>query len=764
MLLKKIVLSLLLTSVVFGDPIIKKIEFKGLKTLVQNAQHFKLQLTSREGGVFSKINIRKDIETLYTQKLFNDIVVDCKTIRNQVCTENASAVILTYILKENPAIKEVIVQGDNEVDREDIDGVINVQPNTVLNIALIQDNTQKIIDLYRGKGLFLADVSFKLKPLDNNMVTVVFDIKENAKTIIRNIRFIGNEHLSAGEIKRVMLTKEGGLFSSLSDTGIFKAEDFERDLAVIKMFYREKGYLKAQVAEPELRLSQDKKEMNITIYVSEGKQYSFGTFTVGGDLLYKKEKLLAPFLPLQGKKFKQSEIARAVQQLNNLYKNKGYADVTISTPLQINEENRIINIPLMIQKGEKAYIERIEFLGNTTTRDKVIRRELRIYEGDLYSYARLEYSRARVFSTGYFEVVEFSEKEGSRSGRKVIVFKVKEKGTGSFQAGLGFSTIEKLVFNANIVINNVFGNGQNVSLSAQVSELQRFFSLSFSDPYFLDTLWDTTYRIYNTNMIYSYFTKETIGGSIRIGHPITDFLRAYISLKAENVTVEKGGRLADSSDLPPVYGLFKDGRTVSLEGTLIYDRRDNRLFPTKGFYQSLSIEHADYLSENKFTKLSSDTRIYIPLFWRFIYRMNIRAGWIPDSQNVPIFERYYVGGIFTVRGFEWGTLSPSKDQITSPYSGTSSFQIGGNKQLIINNEIEFDIIQSARIKGVFFIDAGNAFIEEDPISITNLRASWGFGFRWISPMAPLRFEWGFPFNPKEDERNYLFEFNIGTSF
>lgn len=748
-----------------STPTVEKIKFEGLKTLAKNEGYIKSYLKTVEGGPFIMSFIKDDIKNLFEKKLFSDISVDCVTIDNKDCDETSEKVILTYILKENPTINEVVIQGNNEVDMEDIEGVVDIQKNTLLNISKVQLNVQKIIDLYKGKGLFLADVTFKLDTLEDNKVDVKFIINENAKTIIKNITFVGNTSINDGELKKVMLTKEGGFFSNLTDSGIFKAEDFERDVQVLKLYYQEKGFLKANVSNPEIILSKDKKQMNIVIYITEGSQYDFGVFTVAGDLLnYKEDELLKPFKPLEGKKFKRSEIAMAVEAINNMYKNKGYADVVVSTPIKINETTRIIDIPMIIEKGEISYIERIEFEGNTITRDKVMRREIRVYEGDLYNQSRLDYSKAKVFSLGYFETVEYSVKEGSQPGRKLIVFNVKEKSTGTFQVGMGFSTVEKLVFTAQIAKNNLFGNGQSIALSAQLSEIQKYYSVSFSDPYIFDTLWDFTFSIYNTNMLYNYFTKNTFGTSVMIGYPITDFLKVYLRTKAESVEVDRGGRYGSDSDLPAIYGLFDDGRTISNEIIFAYDKRNNKMFPTKGFYQSLSLENASVLSENKYTKVSTDTRVYIPLFWSFVYRFNARSGWIPDSKNVPIFERYYVGGIFTVRGFEWGSLSPYKDQIGSPYSKITPFQVGGNKQLIINNEIEFDIIKAAMIKGVFFIDSGNAFIESDSVSFDKLRSSWGFGFRWISPMGPLRFEWGFPFSPKEDERDYIFEFNIGNSF
>jgi outer membrane protein insertion porin family len=746
-------------------PIIKKIEFKGLKTLKRNELNVKSYLESKEGGVYQLSIIKKDIESLFDKKLFNNISVDCKTTKGTYCTEDSKEVILTYILKENPTVSSVKFVGYNEVELEDIEGVVNITPNSILDISKIEANREKILDLYKEKGLFLAYVTFDLVKKSHENIDIIFNIKENSKIIIRSIRFVGNQNIPDSEFKRVLLTKEGGYFSEMTDSGIFKASDFERDLAVVKLYCQEKGFFKAKVSNPaDVKLSRDKKEMDITIYVEEGDKYFFGKFDVEGDLIYDKKKLLAPFKELENKEFKRSEIAQAVMNITNLYKNKGYADVSLSTPIKIDEKNKIIDIPMVIQKGEKSYIESIEFTGNTVTRDKVLRRELRIYEGDLYNQALIDYSKSRLFSLGYFETVDYSIQEGSRSGLKNIIITVKEKSTGTFQLGMGFSTVEKIVFNAQISKNNLFGNGQTVSLYAQLSSLQKYYSLSFTDPYFLDTLWDFTARLYNTSMTYNYFVKGTFGSAITVGHPITDFLRAYITLKAENVTVEQGGRINTDSDIPPIYGMFKDGRTVSLEGKLVYDRRDNRLFPKKGFYQDLTLENASYLSQNKFMKLSTDSRIYVPLFWKFVYRLNVRTGWIPDSKNVPIFERFYVGGIFTVRGFEWGSLSPTKNQVSSPYSAVTPFQIGGNKQFIINNEIEFDIIEAARIKGVFFIDSGNAYREEDPISFAGLRSSWGFGIRWFSPMGPLRFEWGFPFKPKEDERSHIFEFNIGNSF
>jgi outer membrane protein insertion porin family len=449
-----------------------------------------------------------------------------------------------------------------------------------------------------------------------------------------------------------------------------------------------------------------------------------------------------------------------------------------------------VDLTFEIEKGKLVYIERINIVGNSKTRDKVIRREMVISEGDLFSARRVAISRRRVLQLGYFKSVKLTTRRGSTDERIVVTIKVAERPTGTFQIGAGFSSVENFIAQAQISQNNLFGRGQTLALQAQMSSLRQLFILRFIEPYFLDTRWTVAFAIYNSLVNYESFNRNATGGTLTFGYPITHSLRAFLTYKIENVEVDTHGQnvlLSGSSRLiipstAVIANLFDDGITSSVRASVSYDTRDNRLFPTKGMYHNFSVEFASpYLaSQNVFNRYRAFTRWYYPLYKKdLVFKVNAEIGMIASSkpQGVPIFERFFVGGINSVRGFRPRSLGPVVNVPVSPDPGAPLFGFpkGGNKELIFNFELEFNIFQKVGIKGVVFFDAGNAFDDSENFTVypdlagwrktkPMLRTAWGFGFRWFSPIGPLRFEWGLPLVRQPGEERIVFEFTIGNLF
>ncbi len=759
----------------------------------------------KPGQVFQMARVSRDVRAIWNMGAFDDVQVDV--------TSGPGGLLVTYIVKEKPTIRKIIVSGNEELDLDKINEVIDLKKNGILDVDAVRRNAEKIRDAYVDKGFYLAQVDYSIRTAGKDRVNVVFKIKEGHKVVVRDVRFLGNRHLSTSKIRKVMRTRIGGFFSFLTSSGKYKQKDFNQDLTMIRAYYYDNGYINVRLGKPIISLSADKRFMYITIPVVEGKRYKLGKIDVKGDLLLKVKRhgkvTWIPVRPNDGKKyleakkqflrriksksgtfFKRSTIARDLLSLTALYKNNGYAYANISPLTNIHVGKPVVDITFDIEKGKPVIVERIEIVGNSKTRDKVIRRELVISEGDLYDARRLALSKRRVIQLGYFKSVKLQTRRGTADDRIVVTIRVTERPTGTFQVGAGFSSVENFIAQAQISQNNLFGRGQTLSLQAQMSSLRQIFILRFVEPYFLDSKWTFAFSLYNSLTAYESFNRNATGGTLTWGYPITHDLRAYLTYKAEKVKVDTGRSnvlLSGTSQIlvpstAVIANLFNDGITSSARASISWDKRDNRLFPTKGFYHNLSIEFASpYLgSHNVFNRYRAFTRWYYPLYKRdLVLKFNGEIGMIASSkkEGVPIFERFFVGGIYSVRGFRPRSLGPRVQVPVSPNPGAAlfSFPKGGNKELIFNLELEFNIFEKVGIKGVVFLDAGNAFDDSENFTLypdvagvrtdkPMLRTSWGFGIRWFSPIGPLRFEWGLPFKRMPGEEKIVFEFTIGNMF
>ncbi|MBI3179700.1 MAG: outer membrane protein assembly factor BamA, partial [Deltaproteobacteria bacterium] len=481
-----------------------------------------------------------------------------------------------------------------------------------------------------------------------------------------------------------------------------------------------------------------------------------------------------------GETFNRSKLFADIQVLTDAYRDYGYAYANVTPNSKLNPEKKIIDLDLEVERGEVVYFERIEVSGNTRTRDKVVRREMRIYEGDRYSATALNQSRARIFQLGFFETVNIATNRGSKSNLMNVVVEVKEKSTGTFQIGAGFSSVESFIATAQIAQNNFLGRGQLLSISAQLSFgdfARQLATLQFYEPYFLDSEWSFGLNAYITQRFYREFQRNANGVSPSFGYPITHDLRLTGGYTLEWVEVE-----TDPTIGPALYELeLGTGRNSSVSGSIAYDTRDNRLFPSSGHYHVFTAEVSDGAigSDLENRRMQLYLRYYYPLPFAFVLKLAASFGFVyaPDGERVVISERFFPGGIYSVRGFEPRGLGPTVPVAGKgdPASRTGEFVVGGNKEAVFNLELEIPLIEAAGIKGVLFADAGNAYDDDEgffyidtPKSLRpkayllrgnreldqpplGLYYSFGFGFRWFSPIGPLRFEWGIPITKRRPE-------------
>ncbi|UCD84554.1 MAG: outer membrane protein assembly factor BamA [Deltaproteobacteria bacterium] len=709
----------------------------------------RVNLKTKIGEPFSSSQIRDDIKNIYKSGWFSDVQVDLE--------EKPEGVIVTFIVTELPLVRAVKISGNKKLDEKDLRELVEIKPRSVLDRKSLQESCRKIKSMYADKGFYLAEVDYSLKPSERGEVTVELKIKENQEVQVKRINFIGNKAFSAEELRSIMDTKQSSYLSWFTSRGVFKEETLESDITKVTGHYYNNGYIQFKISPPLISLSPDKKWIYIAFKLEEGEQFYVGRIELEGDLIFGEEKILRGLRTKEGDVFSRARISEDIFVLTDRYANLGYASANISPMTRIDEQKKRVDLTFEIEKGKLVYFDRIKIVGNTKTRDKVIRRELRVKEGQLFSGSGLRRSRQRVYATGFFEEVNMSTEPSEKENMLDAKVEVKEGHTGTLSAGFGYSSVDRFVGMIQTSLGNFFGLGQRVSLTAEFGKTRQNYNFSFYEPYFLDSSWSFGLDLFKSERTYTDFTRSSDGGSIRWGYRVAEYTRVFLSYRYEDIEI---------SDIPKP----QEGITSSLTGSLTRDSRDHPFDPSRGSVNSFSVEYAGgFLQGNyDFTKFSLSSRWYFPVVWGTVLMFHGRSGYGLADRELPFSERYFLGGINSVRGYQYWSLGPRDNILLSeglPTSSTQSVAVGGNKMVVMNLEFLFPIIKEAGLKGLLFLDGGNAYRESESFFESPLRASWGFGFRWFTPIAPFRFEWGFPFKkPGEDIESSIFEFSIGTFF
>ncbi|HJN78267.1 MAG TPA: outer membrane protein assembly factor BamA [Myxococcota bacterium] len=793
---------------------VKDLRVEGNKRIEDAAVLAAVQL--QEGETLAPWKIRRDIKSVYRTGFFEDVQVDVAD------ADVAGGVIVTFLVEENPAVREVLVAGNKKVDEDDLREVIDITPYSVLNDTDIALNQQRIRDLYVEKGYFLAEVDPNLTEVGDDLVELTFDIVENRKVIVQSIDITGNEGVPDRKIKRFLQTREGGIAPWLTSSGTFNWEALDADIMIIKSVYLEEGYVDATIGEPKVYLSPDKRYIYISVHVDEGKRYKLGHLRTDGEWVeeegltedavmrlvrgetvkevqdekarrlprlrrlfdYSADSSAAQ--PLEtGDWFKLSDVQLTMQRISDLYGDQGYAFVNVYPDTRTDPESEVVDVTFLISRGEKVRIGRINITGNDPTWDKVVRREIPINEGEIYNGSQIRESRQRLERLGFFEEVRITTPRGASADVLDMNVDVVEQPTGSFSVGMGFSNLENFVLTGSVSKQNFLGLGYIMNAAINWSSLRQQWNLSFFDPYLLDTRW--TLKVDGFSISQQYVEDQyQRGGGVAVGRYLDrrDDWRLTV-----NYTLEDVGLTRITPYQAHLFGgqLYRNGLTSTVGLNLNVDKRDNRIKATKGLYASASSELSGGFrigdTDDVVNVLGGQFNLWenrmnvrwfqpvIPGKDILIFRFNTTLGHIQstDGSVVPYIHRYRAGGINSVRGYNWYSLGPSLRNLQSddPTHADDRLIVGGTETWINNFELESPIIKAAGISAVVFFDAGNAFngpYDEEHINVAGLRYSYGFGIRWFSPIGPLRFEWGFPIAPYEDERTSVFDFSIGSFF
>jgi outer membrane protein insertion porin family len=737
-----------------APPVVREVVLQG--NVRTSEETIRATIRTVPGSVLSPEMVNRDIKALYKLGQFRDIKVEKKPVRG--------GVRLTYIFVEKPLIAEISFQGNRKIKSDDLRPEVTQRVFDVLDEKAVAESKQKIRDAYAKKGYYLAEVEYHLERVDDSGdAKLVFDIQERARVAVRRVLFMGNKVFRDSELRKEIKTKQKTMFSFLTGSGKYEDDMLKNDVLLLTYHYLNHGYLKVKVSPPRVTISKDRRYIFVSFQIHEGDQYRIGEVTLSGDILTTEPELKGILNTKKGQIYVQRTLEEDILRLTDRYGDEGYAYANILPRTVPDDVTLTADIDINIQKGHRITIERINISGNTVTRDKVIRREMELKENDRYSERRLRRSREKLMRLGYFEEVNFATPRGSRDDTMVLNITVKERPTGSFNIGAGFSSVENFILSASVQKQNFFGYGISGAISMELSKRRQLFLLSLSDPYFLDSEWIAGLSAYRSAYHYTDFRRESTGGELTLGHRFFDNFSAHLGYQIEEVKVSDF-----SLAVPQLFKQNASGLTSALSLSVARDTRDNRILPTKGTFNIVTQEVSGTKlgGENDFYRVNFRSMFYQPIWKSIIFKQFFRVGYIKslNDQPVPLFERFFTGGVNSLRGFFPNSVGPRLRIPKSPSGKDEEFVYGGDKLLLFITELELPIYDPAGIRAVVFFDAGNAFAENENYSILNLRADYGFGLRWNSPMGPLRFEWGIPINRRPDEDAVVFNFTIGSFF
>jgi len=733
------------------QPFITQIDVVGARKVEEATVRFKLK--SRVGDPYSPEVVREDIKALYSLGFFEDIVVQADIFEG--------GLKLAFILHEKPSIQSIKIEGNRKLATDKIKGKIDVVEGAIIPPGALGKNAEKIRLFYEEEGYYQAQVDGREERISPQEVAITFSIVEGDKFDVGEIRIVGNQALKEKEIKSRLQTSELYLFFF---GGTLKREELRRDLDRIRAYYLDNGFLDIAVDEPEVQVDAERKKLRIIVRVQEGPQYRIGDLTIKGNSLLSEAEVRRGIKSWAGGIFSRETLQGDVVAVTDRYAERGYLFADVAPVTDIRRPENLVNVSLEIVEGRQAYISRIEITGNVRTRDKVIRRELRMVEGDVFSSGLLQQSRRNLQNLGYFEDVKVDTKRAGAEDRVDLTVDVKEKPTGAFTIGGGFSSVDGPIAVASISQNNLFGYGKRASLAGQIGTKANRFNVLYSDPHFLDTDFLVEVQGFKNDTEFrdtQGFNQDTLGGSLSLGHMLVEDIFGSVTYTYQRVHITD---VADTAPFLVKRQAEESGgvsNTSSLSFALVRDTRDSYTEPTRGLRARAVFEYAGGIldADNNFTKVSLELSQYWPLWWKIVGHLRGSIAYgdsFGSTPNLPVQERYFLGGINTIRGFRNFTISP-KD----PAGGDGL--TGGNKAYFINAEILFPLYEPLRMRGLVFYDVGNAFDERTGFK-WDVKQGAGIGIRFVSPIGAIRLEWGFNLSPQPGERKQVLHFTAGVAF
>lgn len=733
-----------------------RIELKGMQRIDTEAIRSQISLQS---GKSTRSALSRQIKDLFETGFFDQVTATRKR-------RSTGEQVIVLHFSEKPVVRKVFIQGNDKVNEKDLVPVFEFNERRFLDASRIKLLIRQAKAFYQSRGFYHADFDYSVAPVGDNQVDVTFKVSEGERLKVRSVSFRGLNNIDESDLLGVMQTTRYKWWNSwLFGTGRLSEELLKNDRTLIRQYFLNNGYLDGIVSEPAVEVGDD--GLYISFDIEEGDIYNIASVSATGDLIDGDvDTTIEGVTMTTGDVFSSEQMRGDVFHITEKFSDRGYAFANVIPDTRVNPVEKSVDLVYEVDQGKQVTVETIRIKGNTKTYDNVIRREIRLIEGETYSSKRLKRSEVLLRRLGYFEEVDIATDtiEG-RDDAVDLTVNVREAATGTFSAGAGFSSGQGALFNARLSENNIFGTGKAITLNADMGALRENLIFSYRDRRFRDSHWIFGTEISFTEMDFIDFDREINGGSISLGYPLEEFFGVWaqdINFSVQYEYLDVNISNVDPTDAAQFVVDSEGSSTASgLTPQFFRNTINNPLNPTNGSQQRLSLEVTGLGGTEDYYLFSFRNQFYHPLHTRengasIVVGWRTRFGYgetFNGTDQLPLFRRFFPGGINSVRGFQIRTLGP-RDENGNEY--------GGSKQLINSLEVIFPVLTSAGLNGVIFHDIGEAFDDDQSIEFGELRQAYGFGLRWSSPMGPIRVEFGFPIDREEGEDSMVTLFSFGA--
>ncbi len=704
------------------------------------------------GDKMTQDTLDKALKSLFATGLFSDV-----TLRQ-------SGHVLEVNIVENPIINEIAFEGNDRIKDEELLAEIQLRPRQVFTRNKVQSDVNRLYQLYRRQGRFSINIDPKIITLDQNRVNLVFEISEGAVTKVRSIRFVGNKRYSDDELRAEVSTKESRWYRFISTDDRYDADRMSYDQELLRRFYLAQGYADFQVISAVAELSKNHSSFLVTFTVEEGVRYKVGNVSIQSALQHFNADTLKQYVKLKaGDWYDASAVQSIIDKMTDALGDMQYAFVSVKPEVNRNREARTVDIVFRISETPRVFVERIDIHGNVRTMDKVIRREMKVAEGDPFSRSKISKSEQKIRDLDFFEKVTVTPTQGSAPDKTIVDVEVEEKSTGELSVGAGFSTSDGPLADTRITERNLLGKGQQLQLGATVAGKRTEFDLSFTEPYFLERDFSAGFDLYHTTrdlQSESSYDQKRTGGALRFGYPLSEKWRQTLRYQLESNEITN----VDSDASLFILGQEGNRVTSAVSQGLTYDSRDSTLFPTEGTYGWLVTTAAGLGGDAKYLSGKLGASHYYPITEKWIFNLLGEVGAMSElgDDGIRINERFLLGGD-TLRGF--------KNAGIGPRDLTTNDALGGTYFYRSTAEFSFPIglPEEMGVKGHTFTDLGSLWEANETTGInvadeSSLRAAAGAGVSWRSPLGPVRADLSFPYVKESYDKEEAFRFSFGTRF
>ncbi len=706
------------------------------------------------GDTVNEERVTAAVKALYATGFFKDVRLE------------ADGNILVVVIEERPAIAQVEITGSKEFDAKQLkEGLkqVGLAESRIFDRALLERAERELKNQYISRGKYGVQITTTVTPLERNRVALNFDISEGEVAKIRQINFVGNKVFKDKDLTGEFVLSTPGLLTWYSKNDQYSKPKLQADLENLRSFYLNQGYLEFTIDSTQVSITPDKRDIFITVNLTEGKKYRVAEIKLAGDLIVPEAELIKLIKLKPGEVFSRERLTETTKLIQDRLGNEGYAFASINPVPEINREKDEVTFTLYIDPGRRVYVRRIGIFGNTNTRDEVVRREMRQLESGWYNTAKLNRSKQRIDMLGYFSDVQVDTPAVQGTTDQVDVeVKLTERATGNLTAGIGYSTAEKVILSAGVSQTNIFGTGNALSFQVSSGSINQVYALSYTNPYYTDDGVSRGFDVYKRKVNASALTTigsyntSTIGTGVRFGVPITEYDTINYGMAFERTEI---GLLATTPqryiDFVDRFGSVVDNYPATVGWAR--DKRDSVIYTTSGTLQRITAETGLPGGDLTYYRASYQLQWYHPLTRDLVFYTNSQIGYAGGYQNkpLPFFKVFYLGGVSSLRGYETASVGP-KD--------TDGSALGGSRLLLGSAEMLFPFPGLQKDKSVrlsWFVDAGTVGEKYD---FQEMRYSTGLGFNWYSPVGPMKISFAKALNAKPDDRLQHIQFTLGTVF